>query len=179
MVGTLRVTGAAILRRRLPTLLIYSARSGPAHPSFFDRCESLRLPMNYLRALPFLVVFAVILFSGLRPEPVPQVFDQQDKLHHMLGFAALTFTLRLAFPQWRAFWTIAASLGAALLIEIGQSLLPNRQASLGDMLANTLGVFLGWGCSHLAYLWYLRRIGITTTPETADENGRLGSTARP
>ena len=137
------------------------------------------MPINYLRVLPFLVVLAVILFSGLRPEPVPQVFDQQDKLHHMLGFAALIFTLRLAFPQWRVFWCIALSLGAATLIELGQSLLPNRQASLGDMLANTLGVFLGWGCSHLAYLWYLRRIGITATPQTADENGRLGSTARP
>src|SRR5690606_11144677 len=138
MVGTLRVTGAAILRRRSPTLLIYSARSGPAHPSFFDRCESLRLPMNYLRALPFLVVFAVILFSGLRPEPVPQVFDQQDKLHHMLGFAALMFTVRLAFPQWRVFWAISLSLAAAVLIELAQGLIPNRWASMGDMLANIL-----------------------------------------
>lgn len=135
--------------------------------------------MNYLRALPFLIVLAAILFSGLRPEPVPQVFDQQDKLHHMLGFAALTFTLRLAFPQWRAFWTIAASLGAATLIEVGQSLLPNRQASLGDMLANTLGVLLGWGSSHLAYLWYLRRIGVTTDPEARDTAERLGDATRP
>ncbi|MCQ4257936.1 VanZ family protein [Stutzerimonas stutzeri] len=135
--------------------------------------------MNYLRVLPFLVVLAVILFSGLRPEPVPQVFDQQDKLHHMLGFAALIFTLRLAFPQWRVFWCIALSLGAATLIELGQSLLPNRQASLGDMLANTLGVFLGWGCSHLAYLWYLRRIGVTTDPEAGESAERIESSARP
>jgi VanZ family protein len=137
------------------------------------------LPINYLRVLPFLVVLAVILFSGLRPEPVPQVFDQQDKLHHMLGFAALIFTLRLAFPQWRVFWCIALSLGAATLIELGQSLLPNRQASLGDMLANTLGVFLGWGCSHLAYLWYLRRIGVTTDPEAGESAERIESSARP
>lgn len=134
--------------------------------------------MNYLRALPFLVVLAVILFSGLRPEPVPQVFNQQDKLHHLLGFAALIFTLRLAFPQWRAFWTIAVSLGAATLIEVGQSLLPNRQASLGDMLANTLGVLFGWGCSHLAYLWYLRRIGVTTAPEAAETVERVQTAAR-
>ncbi|HCJ29364.1 MAG TPA: VanZ family protein [Pseudomonas sp.] len=135
--------------------------------------------MNYLRALPFIVVLAVILFSGLRPEPVPQVFDQQDKLHHMLGFAALMFTLRLAFPQWRVFWAIGASLAAALLIEVGQSLLPNRQASPGDMLANTLGVLLGWGCSHLAHLWYLRRIGITTDREADDAVERIESSARP
>lgn len=135
--------------------------------------------MNYLRLLPFIAVLAVILLSGLRPEPVPQVFDQQDKLHHMLGFAALMFTLRLAFPQWRVLWAIVTSLAAALLIEIGQSLLPNRQTSLGDMLANTMGVLLGWGCSYLAYQWYLRRIGVTTDPEAVDTAERLGDTARP
>lgn len=135
--------------------------------------------MNQLRVVPFLVVLAVILYSGLRPEPVPQVFDQQDKLHHMLGFAALTFTLRLAFSQWRVVWVIVTSLCAALLIEMAQSFLPNRWASLGDMLANTLGVLLGWGCSHLAYLWYLRRIGITTHREAPDAVERIESSARP
>lgn len=135
--------------------------------------------MNNLRFLPCIAVLAVIAFSGLRPEPVPQVFDQQDKLHHMLAFAALMFSLRLALPQWRVVWAAAASLAAALLIEVGQSLLPNRQASLGDMLANTIGVLIGWGCSYLAYQWYLRRIGVTTKPETADSAERLSDAARP
>lgn len=125
--------------------------------------------MNYLRALPFIAVLAVILFTGLRPEPVPQVFDQQDKLHHLLGFAALMFTLRLAFPQWRVFWAIAASLSAAVLIEVAQSLMPNRWASWGDMLANTLGVLIGWACSRLAYAWYQRRIDATGDDEASAE----------
>jgi len=135
--------------------------------------------MNYLRVLPFLAVLAVFLFSGLRPEPVPQVFDQQDKLHHMLGFAALMFSLRLAFPQWHVFWAIALSLSAGVLVEVGQSLLPNRQASFGDMLANSLGVLLGWGCSYIAYQWYLRRIGVSTAPEATDRAERLSDPARP
>jgi len=134
--------------------------------------------MNYLRALPFIAVLAVILFSGLRPEPVPQVFEQQDKLHHLLGFAALMFTLRLAFPQWRVRWAIAASLAAAVLIELAQSLLPNRWASLGDMLANTLGVLLGWGCSHLAYQWYLRRIGVVTDGDAPEQAEPLPDASR-
>lgn len=135
--------------------------------------------MNYLRALPFLAVLAVILFTGLRPEPVPQVFDQQDKLHHLLGFAALMFTLRLAFPQWRVFWAISASLAAAVMIELAQSLMPNRWASLGDMLANTLGVLLGWGCSYLAYQWYLRRIGVVADDDGQERAESLHSTSRP
>lgn len=127
------------------------------------------MPVYLLRIAPFLVVLAVILFSGLKPEPVPQVFDQQDKLHHLLGFAALMFTLRLAFPQWRVFWAITLSLAAAVLIELAQALIPNRWASMGDMLANTLGVLLGWGCSHLAYQWYLRHIGIETDDGSQDQ----------
>ncbi|AYC31465.1 VanZ family protein [Pseudomonas cavernae] len=108
--------------------------------------------MQYLRVLPFLAVLVVILCTGLKPEPVAQVFDQQDKLHHLLGFAALFFTLRLAFPRPHFIWLMALSLAAALLIELGQGLLPHRTPSAVDMLANMLGVALGWLCS-LALGW--------------------------
>lgn len=134
--------------------------------------------MNYLRVLPFIAVLAVILFTGLRPEPVPQVFDQQDKLHHLLGFAALMFTLRLAFAQWRVVWAAAACLGAAVLIELAQGLLPNRWASLGDMLANTLGVLLGWGCFWLAQQWYLRRIGVVSDAGSREREEPLQGVSR-
>jgi len=113
--------------------------------------------MHYIRTLPFVVVLAVILFAGLKPDPVPQLFSQQDKLHHMLGFAALVFTLRLAFPRWPVSALFGASLAAALLIELGQGLQPQRTASLADMLANTLGVLLGWGCSQLALRYWKAR----------------------
>ena len=178
MLGTHRVKGLLCYAAFVVIFIMPAIRALP-HFTFSHLSESFRLPMNYLRILPFLAVLAIILFSGLRPEPVPQVFDQQDKLHHMLGFAALMFSLRLAVPQWHVFWAVAVSLVAATLIEVGQSLLPNRQASLGDMLANTLGVLLGWGCSYLAYQWYLRRIGVTTDPEAPDAPERLGDAARP
>lgn len=135
--------------------------------------------MNYLRALPFIVVLAVILFSGLRPEPVPQVIDHQDKLHHMLGFAALMFSMRLAFPRWNALWAFTLSVAAGVLVEAGQSMLPNRQASLGDIVANTLGVLLGWASSALVYRWYLRRISVTTSPEVTQQVERAADASRP
>lgn len=177
MLGTRRVEG--LLSYAVVADVFITPGFGPCQLHLCDLSKSYRLPMNYLRVLPFLAVLAVILFSGLRPEPVPQVFDQQDKLHHMLGFAALMFSLRLAFPQWRVLWAVAASLVAATLIEVGQSLLPHRQASLGDMLANTLGVLLGWGCAYVAHQWYLRRIGMTTDPEPSGSPERLGDAARP
>ncbi|MGH8436471.1 MAG: VanZ family protein [Pseudomonas sp.] len=116
--------------------------------------------MRYLRVLPFVAVLAVILFAGLKPEPVPQVFDQQDKLHHLLGFAALAFTLRLGFPRPHFTWLMALSLAAALLIELGQGFWPQRTPSTGDMFANALGVLLGWSCSLLLQGWLrIRRRG--------------------
>ncbi len=103
--------------------------------------------MRYLRVLPFLAVLAILLFTGLKPEPVPEAVEQQDKLHHLLGFAALMATSRLAFPRAHFIWLLAFSLGIGLLIELGQGLLPDRTPSTTDMLANALGVVLGWICS--------------------------------
>lgn len=98
----------------------------------------------WLRRLPLAVVAALVMVVGLEPVPIPEWFPQQDKLHHLLGFAALCFTARLAFPRVRSGWLVAACLLAALLIEACQGLfLPARTASLGDMAANALGVMLG------------------------------------
>jgi len=107
--------------------------------------------------LPVIAVLAIILFSGLKPEPVPQMFEQQDKLHHLLGFAALAFSLRLGFGRTHFGWLLAASLLAALLIELGQIFLPHRTASMGDMLANILGVLLGAGCWLALEAWLRAR----------------------
>jgi VanZ family protein len=130
----------------------YSIKPNPVSP--FSR---LSMFMRYVRVLPVLAVLAIILFSGLKAEPVPQLFQQQDKLHHLLGFAALAFSLRVAFPRAQVVWLMAVSLTAALLIELGQDFLPQRTASLGDMLANTLGVLLGGLCSLALEAW-LRRL---------------------
>ncbi|HCJ30372.1 MAG TPA: VanZ family protein [Pseudomonas sp.] len=99
--------------------------------------------MRYWRFVPLLVVAAIILYAGLRPEPVPQAFDQQDKLHHLLGFAALAFSMRLAIPRWTISWILALCLVSAVLIELAQGYQPHRVASLADMVANTLGVGVG------------------------------------
>lgn len=113
--------------------------------------------MRFLRIVPFLAVLAVILVFGLKPEPVPQSFDQQDKLHHLLGFAAFAFTLRFAWPSGRLRWALLLSLAVALLIEVAQGYQPHRVASLGDMFANAAGVLLGIGCA--ALLAYRSRNG--------------------
>lgn len=99
--------------------------------------------VSFASIMCFIAILAVILFAGLRSEPVPQVFNHQDWLHHAAAFAALVCSARLAFPRAHTLWMALYCLVLALLIELGQSLLPMRTASVGDMIANITGVLIG------------------------------------
>lgn len=106
------------------------------------------------RWLLFAAVAVAVMVAGLDPLPLPERFPQQDKLHHLLGFAALYASARIAFPRMHMGRLVAACLAAALLIELAQGqFLPHRTASLADMLANTAGVALGAAC---VWLWRRR-----------------------
>jgi VanZ family protein len=104
------------------------------------------MKQQILRVLPklaFFVILLVLCFAGMRGEPVPQVFENQDKLHHWAGFACLTVSAFLAFPGTRLIWLLLWPLVGSMLIELEQSLMPLRTASWGDMLANATGVMCG------------------------------------
>ncbi|MCY1420704.1 hypothetical protein D9M71_363340 [compost metagenome] len=98
---------------------------------------------TWLRLLLFIGVSAILLDAGLRPEPIPQVFAQEDKLHHLAGFLALAFCSRLAFPSARMSLVTVGCLVTGVLIEAAQELMPLRTASAYDMLANCTGVLIG------------------------------------
>lgn len=98
---------------------------------------------RYVMLSCFLLVLCVTLFAGLRSEPVPQLFQHQDWLHHGAAFAALAGTARLAFARCHGCWIVLYCLLLALGIELAQGLLPQRTAALDDMLANSAGVGLG------------------------------------
>ena len=104
------------------------------------------MKQRILRALPklaFFVILLVLVVAGMRGEPVPQVFENQDKLHHWAGFACLTISAWLAFPGTRLIWLLFWPLLGSMVIELEQSLMPLRSASWGDMVANATGVTCG------------------------------------
>ncbi|VVO03105.1 VanZ family protein [Pseudomonas fluorescens] len=104
------------------------------------------MKQRILRVLPklaFFVILLVLCFAGMRGEPVPQIYENQDKLHHWAGFFCLTVSAFLAFPGTRLIWLLLLPLLGSMLIELEQSLMPLRTASLGDMVANALGVLCG------------------------------------
>ena len=98
---------------------------------------------HVLPKLAFFVILLVLCVAGMRGEPVPQVFENQDKLHHWAGFACLTVSAYFAFPGTRVGWLLFWPLVGSMLIELEQSLMPLRTASWGDMAANATGVLCG------------------------------------
>lgn len=75
--------------------------------------------------------------------------DAQDKIGHYLAYTALAGSALFGFAS-RPTLLIASSIVAySGLFEILQSMIPGRDASLADLLANLLGVLTGWVAASL------------------------------
>jgi VanZ family protein len=99
----------------------------------------------YRRGWRLLLVLLLASASWLAFTPQPPGMPGGDKLHHLLGFAVLTFVGTLGFePRLRNMFGVA---GALLLygtfIEGVQSQLPWRTAEWADLLADGIGVLAG------------------------------------
>lgn len=92
-----------------------------------------------------MVCSAVLLYGMFRPESPPELFEQSDKLLHLLAFGTLALTARLAFariPGWLLWGTLLAL--APFLEWLQHYLQPGRQFSELDIAANLAGVALAW-----------------------------------
>lgn len=106
--------------------------------------------------LPARVAFALLTAAvgvlGLLPHPDAVPSSGWDKLDHSGGFAALMAT---AMPArlgraWRVALVLVAYGGA---IELLQQAVPGRSAEWGDLLADAIGVGLGWAVGRAALGW--------------------------
>lgn len=112
-----------------------------------------------------IIWFLLILLMGLTPGesmPLTHVWDflSFDKVAHFIVFAILCFLLILGFSKQYTFLfirfnavslAIGISFTYGLLIELGQTLIPDRGLEFSDILANSLGVFAGWLVFYLIY----------------------------
>lgn len=83
-----------------------------------------------------------------------------DKLAHFFVFAVLSFLLILGFSKQYTFLfirynavivAVVFSFVYGLSIELVQTFIPDRGAELADIVANSLGVFIGWLAFYLIY----------------------------
>jgi len=123
-------------------------RSGPAGGAGGETPRGVRLPLlpRPLRVGAVLVVAGVIayfsLVTNVRPAGSGPFFD---KYAHAAGYTALALTAAYATarlrdtPRRRLLLVVGGVAGYGLLVELLQAPLPNRQFSLLDQAANTLG----------------------------------------
>ncbi|VTU40963.1 putative integral membrane protein [Variovorax sp. PBS-H4] len=105
-----------------------------------------------------------ILAMSLMP-PVPQMpTTGWDKSNHMLAFAVLMLLGRWAYAG-RTVHLVCGLLAYGALIELLQSLTPDRFAEWGDLLADGFGLVAGLGLGQMMTWLLLRWIA----PRSIDE----------
>jgi len=115
----------------------------PANKNTDVRRVSLRL-----RRQVFLASVAAVLVMSLAPAGVELPTTGWDKTNHLAGFAVLAILGNWAYGS-RTTTVMAALLAYGALIEVLQSFTTYRTAEWGDLLADAMGIALGWGLTRL------------------------------
>ena len=97
----------------------------------------------------------VVLALALMPVDVPFPGTGWDKSNHLLAFSVMVLLGRRACPG-RTVAVLAGLLAYGALIEVLQSFTPSRSADWHDLVADAVGLALGWGAGQLAQA--LRRL---------------------
>lgn len=100
--------------------------------------------------LALVTCVVTILILALMPAPPTMISTGWDKSNHLLAFSALTWLALHAFPL-RLKSILISLLAYGALIEILQSFTDTRSAEWLDLLADSVGILLGWA---LARLWH-------------------------
>ncbi|WP_310734357.1 VanZ family protein [Ideonella livida] len=94
------------------------------------------------RGLLVLALAGGYVFALLPPGPPgPDWFWQADKVRHAAAFVAFWWMARRC--GWPAPRVLAVLLAYGVAIEVGQAFTPGRDPSLGDVLADAVGLALG------------------------------------
>jgi VanZ family protein len=116
--------------------------------------ESGTKPANAFIRWAAITVFAtgivVVSLLSLTPGDALPAIDVWDKLQHVLAYLTLAVTGGVAFPGRRLLPRLAIGLlilGCAL--EALQGLVPGRDMSVDDAVANAIGVGLGLAIAHI------------------------------
>jgi VanZ family protein len=96
-----------------------------------------------LSRLAFLACLVAVMVLSLLPSSPEMPTTGWDKTNHLLGFAVLALLGCWSYPGHIRV-ILPALLGYGGLIEVLQSLTPDRFAEWGDLLADGMGIVIGW-----------------------------------
>ena len=106
------------------------------------------IPLLAWRLMFGLCVLAVLVLA-LMPAVVPLPRTGWDKSNHLLAFSVMALLGGRAYPV-RTLAVLAGLLAFGALIEVLQSFTPNRSADWHDLVADAVGLGMGWGAERLA-----------------------------
>lgn len=142
--GAQRQRFSAGLRRfeKIPRTM--TAHSNPSGPPWLQ--PSWRPRWRVLLAV-------LLLYIGYKAFSTPSgtvEFEHLDKVLHISAFACLACVAAWCWaPSRRSAWWVALGLAVyGAFIEVVQSQLPTREASLADWFADALGIALGLALAH-------------------------------
>ena len=104
------------------------------------------LPLRYERAwlLAGFLMLVASLVVAMAPAGTTMLFDLNDKVLHTVAFIGLMVWFSGLFEVRYLLWLAAGLAGYGLLIEVLQSFTPTRQAEGLDLVADIVGILLGW-----------------------------------
>jgi VanZ family protein len=92
----------------------------------------------------WVVALAALIVGSLNPVTKPPGEYHIDKFAHLLVYGGLAGLPALFLRRWRPILLLAVALVAVgCAVEVLQHLVPGRKGSVGDALANTIGIALG------------------------------------
>ncbi len=92
----------------------------------------------------WILSLALVVYLSLQPGiELPGVFWNADKLYHMLAYGWLGGLAVWFFAPGRGRIVAFCLIPFGGILEWLQSFVPGREASMGDAVANALGVFVG------------------------------------
>ena len=107
----------------------------------------------------FCVSIAAITWLGFTSEPYPIPSAAGDKVNHLLAFMELAMLSRLGWPRLGLMPPLLVLTGFGLALELGQSFTPWRDFAWSDLLADVVGIVLGYGLMSI----FFRLTGIRPT----------------
>jgi VanZ family protein len=98
------------------------------------------------------LLLGLVLYLSLMPSPPePLSFPHADKLEHGLAYAALALWFcQIYLRRPTRIIAVILLIGMGVAVEFIQRWSGYRYFDVWDMLANSLGVFLGYGLAHTA-----------------------------
>ncbi len=86
----------------------------------------------------------IIILIGLSVYPLGNQIPTNDKFNHLIGFCVYIVLFKLAYPKMNSLFLLISGIGLGILIEIIQSFVPYRQTEFLDVVADTVGLIIGF-----------------------------------